>query len=261
MHLDLGPYDQHYFAAVAVFGTFAAAGMLLWLTQAAPCAGFLHTFRGIAQNFLTVINVIFALNLAFLGNDTWMARDRALNAVFQEAGSLRNLRDLAESLPDTAKAEVNAAIAGYARLAVAEEWPALARRESSAAVGDALDRLLALLASGEIAGVVNAAVQAPMLAQAIQVRHQRDLRVALSQTHVNPLKWLGMAFLGLLTMISIAMVHIDQPRAELAAIALFAIAAAPTAAIILIHGNPFQEPMAVSSAPLAALAAAAPAPP
>lgn len=253
MHISLGPYDQYYLAAVAVAGTWAAAGGLLWLTQRAPCAGFLHSFRGIAQNFLTVINVIFALNLAFLANDTWMARDRALNAVFQEAGSLHNLRDLAESLPDAVKEDIGRAITDYARLVVHEEWPALARRTSSPAVDEALDHLIALTAGDEVASVAKPGVLAPMLAQAVQVRTQRDLRIALSQTHVNPLKWLGMAFLGFLTMASIAMVHVDQPRAELAAIILFATAAAPTAAIILIHGNPFQEPMAVSAAPIAAV--------
>jgi hypothetical protein len=60
-----------------------------------------------------------------------------------------------------------------------------------------------------------------------------------------------MAFLGFLTMISIAMVHVDRSRAELLAILLFAAAAAPTAAIILAHGNPFQEP--VTAAPIAAI--------
>jgi hypothetical protein len=38
------------------------------------------------------------------------------------------------------------------------------------------------------------------------------------------------------------------------AVLLFATAAAPTAAIVLVHGNPFQQPMAVSAAPIAAIA-------
>ena len=96
-------------------------------------------------------------------------------------------------------------------------------------------------------------MQGLLLQQAAALRGTRDLRVALSQTHVNPLKWLGMAFLGLLTMVSIAMVHIDQPRAEVLSVLLFAAAAAPTAAIILVHGNPFQEPASVGTAPIAAI--------
>jgi len=86
----------------------------------------------------------------------------------------------------------------------------------------------------------------------MQIRQSRDERIALSQTHVNPLKWLGMAFLGFLTMISVAAVHIGAPRAMILSVSLFALAAAPTAVIVLIHGNPFQGFAAVSEAPIAA---------
>jgi hypothetical protein len=56
------------------------------------------------------------------------------------------------------------------------------------------------------------------------------------------------------------MVHVDQRRAQLLAVLLFATAAAPSAAIILIHGNPFQTPFAVSSAPIAGIGEAEPKP-
>ena len=126
-------------------------------------------------------------------------------------------------------------------------------RQSSAAVSDQMDLLLSLLAGEAVLRALPSSVHSVILQQAVEVRSARDLRIALSQTHVNPLKWLGMAFLGFITMVSIAMVHVDQPRAEFLAVLLFATAAAPSAAIILIHGNPFQQPMAVSPAPIAAL--------
>ena len=253
MSVNIGPFDQYFFAILVLVGTYASASLLLWLAQRSAYARQIKTFRGIAQNFLTVINVLFALNLAFLANDTWSAHDRALNAVFQEAGSLRTIMDLAEHLPDDTRAEVVAAVKDYARLTVDTEWAMLGGRQSSAAVSDQMDSLVTLLAGDAVSGALRPSVHSMILQQAVQVRSTRDLRIALSQTHVNPLKWLGMAFLGFLTMVSIAMVHVDQPRAQFLAVLLFATAAAPSAAIILIHGNPFQQPMAVSPAPIAAL--------
>ena len=50
------------------------------------------------------------------------------------------------------------------------------------------------------------------------MRASRDLRIGLSQTHANPLKWMGMAFLGFLTLLSLAVVHADNARAALVAI-------------------------------------------
>ena len=206
-----------------------------------------------APNFLSVMGVLFALNLAFLANDTWSAHDRARHAVFQEAGSLQTILALADQLPDALRSKVDQAVRSYARLTVTDDWPMLALRQSSPAAVNDLKTLLVLLSSDEMASAVNSSVQSLMLQQFVQVRSMRDLRIALSHTHVNPLKWLGMAFLGFLTMISIAMVHVDRSRAELLAILLFAAAAAPTAAIILVHGNPFQQPAAVPPAPIAAV--------
>lgn len=253
MSVNIGPYDQYFFAILVLVGTYAAAFLLLWLAQRSAYARQIRTFHGIAQNFLTVINVLFALNLAFLANDTWSAHDLALNTVFQEAGRLRTIMDLAGRLPDEIRAEVVAAVKGYARLTVDTEWAMLGCRQSSAAVSGQMDSLLTLLGGEAVSGALPSSLHSVILQQAVEVRSARDLRIALSQTHVNPLKWLGMAFLGFLTMVSIAMVHVDRPRAEFLAVLLFATAAAPSAAIILIHGNPFQQPMAVSPAPIAAL--------
>ncbi|MBE0586738.1 MAG: hypothetical protein IH617_01690, partial [Hydrogenophaga sp.] len=46
----------------------------------------------------------------------------------------------------------------------------------------------------------------------------------------------------------------EHQRAAATAIVLFAVAAAPTAAIVLMQGNPFQSPSFVSPAPIAQLA-------
>jgi uncharacterized protein YbaA (DUF1428 family) len=253
MPIHISQYDQYYLALVVVIGTIAAVVFLLWLTQRSRYANAIHSYRGIAPNFLSVIGVLFALNLAFLANDTWSAHDRARHAVFQEAGSLRNILALASHLPDPSQANVEQAVRTYAHLTVTAEWPMLALRQSSGAAADELQLLLRLLSSDEVAAALNTSVQSLMLQEAVQVRSLRDLRIALSHTHVNPLKWLGMAFLGFLTMISIAMVHVDLLRAELLAILLFAAAAAPTAAIIVVHGNPFQQPAAIPAAPIAAI--------
>ncbi|MEI6985031.1 MAG: hypothetical protein WCK65_02795 [Rhodospirillaceae bacterium] len=253
MVFDFGPYDHYLFAALAILGTFSAAWFLLWLSQHSPFAPFIHSFRGVAPNFLSVIGVVFALNLVFLANDTWHAHDRALDAVFQEAGSLRSILALIERLQEPSRGSIREVIKTYAGLTVNEEWPALAQRQSVPAAANQLDVLLDLLTSAEVARSLGATVQTLLLQQAIQVRGNRAIRIAVSQTHINPLKWLGMAFLGFVMMVSIVMVHVDQARAEVLAIMLFAAAAAPTVAIVLVQGNPFQQPTAVSSAPISAL--------
>lgn len=254
MPVDLGPYDHYVFAVLAFVGTLLGAGFLLWFAQESRFAGWVRLYRGVAPNFLSIVGVMFALNLVFLANDTWHAHDRALDAVFQEASGLDSVLVVAGQLPDPIRSQVVDAVRNYAEVTVKADWPALARRQSSPEASAQLDALLALISSREVAQALDRGVYAQLLQQVQLVRTNRVVRVAVSQTHVNPLKWLGMAFLGFLMMVSLVVVHVDQPRAELMAVMLFAAAAAPTAAIVLVQGNPFQPPLIVSAAPIAALA-------
>ena len=248
-------YDHFGFAFVAMAGTFLASWGLVRLMRSPRWADRLAAYDGVAPPFINIIGVLFALTLAFLANDTWSAHDRAVNAVYREADSLQAIVSLVRGLPGPAAAGVTAAVSAYAASAAEVEWPLLARRQSSGETARALDGLLGTVAAGEIGVALGPAVHAQMLARVMEVREARDQRIGLSQTHVNPLKWLGMAFLGFVTMLSVAVVHVHNAKAALAAILLFSLAAAPTAAIVLVQGNPFQQPTTVSPSAIRALAA------
>ena len=242
-------YDYYLFALAALLGTFLAAGGLVWFLGARRWSDRIAGMAGVVPPFINVLGVLFGLTLAFLANDTWNAHDRALAAVAREADALRAITILARHLPAEEAAEVDAATRTYATAALAE-WPLLSRRSSSHEAAVAADRLLELLSEPRILTESGASVSNQEVALAIAVRDGRQMRLGLSQTHVNPLKWGGMAVLGFLTMFSVAVVHIGTPRAMRVAIAIFALASAPMAVIVLIHGNPFQPPAAVSPAPL-----------
>ena len=229
--------------------------LIQWVMMRSRWAGWMQSLQGVAPPFMNALGVLFGLVLAFLANDTWSAHDRAMSAVYREADGLRSIGALAATLPEPLGGELRAAAAGYAR-ASAAEWTQLARRSEAPEVLARADALLARLAAPALAEAAGANVQALLLRKASDIRSDHDLRVALSQTHVNPLKWLGMAFLGFLTLVSVAMAHLERPRAAFAAVLLFALAAAPTAAIVLIQGNPFQQPSSVTPAPIVAVAKA-----
>ncbi|WP_374595115.1 hypothetical protein [Aquabacterium sp.] len=243
-------YDQYGYALMVVLGTLAAVAGVRRVLGRPRWAGWVASLQGVAPPFINVIGVLFGLTLAFLANDTWSAHDRATKAVYIEADALRSLDVLTRELPEPLRGRVHQALLDYAR-ASAAEWPALAQRRPQAIVSAQADALLGLLASRAVAQALGEGVQGLALEKAGEIRAQRDQRIGLSQTHVNPLKWLGMAFLGFVTLLSVMVVHAAQPRAALIAVVLFALAAAPTAAIVLVQGNPFQQPTTVSPEPIA----------
>lgn len=250
----MAAYDHYLFAGAALIGTFLAAAAILVALNRPALRGTTTQYAGVVPPFINVLGVLFGLTLAFLANDTWNAHDRALAAVNREADALRSIVILSSHLPDAQRSAVRALAIGYARTA-ASEWPLLSRREQSPQAARAADALLAGVTSPAIVAASSAGVASAQTNLALTIRDGRETRLALSQTHVNPLKWLGMAFLGFLTMVSVAVVHVGSPRAMAAAVLIFALASGPTALIVLIHGNPFQPPAAVTAAPLETFAA------
>lgn len=242
-------YDHYGYALIAVVGTILALAALQWIIQHPKLADWRKSLHGVAPPFINIVGVLFGLTLAFLANDTWVAHDRAVKAVYKEADSLHAIMTLSKELADPLRSELQQAVTAYADANVAE-WPELANRRINPDVSARADALFGLLASSQVRTAAGDNVQELMLRKMSDLSDERDQRIALSQTHVNPLKWFGMGFLGLLTLISVAIVHLDRPRAAFAAMLIFALAAAPTAAIVLIQGNPFQPPSNVTPEPI-----------
>lgn len=242
-------YDHYAYALVAIVGTFGTVAVIAWAMVRASAAGGLGSVRGVAPPFINIIGVLFALTLAFIANDTWSAHDQATRAIYREADALSSLLVLSARLEDPQRTELRDAVVAYGR-SCAEEWRLLARRDASSQTARHASDLLLAVSAPEVGRAAGANVQRLMLEQAARLRDNRNLRIGLSQMHVNPLKWMGMAFLGLLTLLSVAAVHIDNVRAAIVALILFALSSAPTAAIVLIQGNPFQQPSFVTPAPI-----------
>ena len=56
--------------------------------------------------------------------------------------------------------------------------------------------LLRMALDPRVAASLGDNAHALLLDKVSDIRHDRDQRISLGQMHVNPLKWLGMAFLG-----------------------------------------------------------------
>ena len=242
-------YDHYGYALAAVIGTFVALAGLQHVIQSRKLRVWVTSLQGVAPPFINIVGVLFALTLAFLANDTWIAHDRAVKSVYKEADALHAIATLSKKLPQPLKTELKQAVTAYAEATVAE-WPDLASRKINPTVAEHADTLFSLLASTSVAAAAGDNVQEVMLRKMSEISDERDQRIALSQTHVNPLKWFGMGFLGLLTLVSVASVHLDRPRAAFSAMLIFSLAAAPTAAIVLVQGNPFQPPANVTPEPI-----------
>jgi hypothetical protein len=132
---------------------------------------------------------------------------------------------------------------------VEEEWSLLARQERSAKADAALNTLLRQVALPGTAS--DASVQRTMLDMVLRIRAAHEDRVLLSNDRTVVTKWVAVLLLALITQIAIAVVHLEKPRPQLAALAIFTLAAVSVLGLLAIHEAPFAPPVFVPPGPIA----------
>jgi hypothetical protein len=192
--------------------------------------------------------VIFGLLIAFLSNDIWDRNKQAERVVFTESDTL-----IALYSPSAASGSDNtslrSAIRGYVRAVIDDEWPRLAVQERSSKADAALNALLREVAT---AGMVkDVSVQRTMLDMALRVRTAHEDRVVLSSDRTVATKWVAVLLLALITQIAIAVVHLEKPRPQMAALLIFTLAAVSVLGLLAVHEAPFQPPVFVPPGPIA----------
>jgi Protein of unknown function (DUF4239) len=209
-----------------------------------------QSLAGVVAPYAGVLAVLFSLLTGFLANDIWERERQAERAMLVERDGLLTAHEL--SAATTADmAGLRAALERYVRVVVAEEWPLMAEGGRSAAADDAIDALLREVAKPSIAAVAGQAAHDALLGSLLQVRRARDDRLLLSGDQADVTKWAAVLILALLTLIVLGIVHLERPRAQLAALVVFAVAVAATLGLVATRERPFAGAEQISPAPLA----------
>ena len=104
-----------------------------------------------------------------------------------------------------------------------------------ASLAQAMQTTLALPVQGEGQAAVQRAIVAS-LENALDARRQRIL---ISQSEVNPVKWMSVILQAICTLTAIAMVHVDNRTTAAIAMGLFSTAIAVCIMLITAHDRPF----------------------
>ena len=225
----------------------AATVVIHWLTFGRATRPLAQSLAGVVAPYAGALAVLFALLTGFLANDVWERERRASRAVLAERDGLLEVHVLS-IISDMAG--VRAALLTYLRTVVADEWPRMADQERSAAADEALGVLLREVARPDAGAEVGPAVRGALLNGVLRARSARDDRLVLSNDQSDATKWLSVLILALLTKVALAIVHLERPRAQLAALVIFGVAAATTLGLIAVRERPFAGAVRVSPAPL-----------
>ena len=235
------------FASLIVF-YLGTAALMVWLSFRSPWSPLILSFKGVVAPFFSSTAVIFGLLIAFLSNDIWDRNKQAERVVLTESDTLVALYSLSVASGTDSK-RLRTAIRGYASAVVDDEWPRLALEERSAKTEAALTALLrevALTGSAKDAGV-----QRTMLDMVLKIRSAHEDRLQLGQNRSAVTKWATVLLLALITQVAIAIVHLERPRPQAAALFIFTIGAVSLLGLLAVHEAPFEPPIFVPPGPIA----------
>jgi uncharacterized membrane protein len=224
---------------------FLLTGTVIHLLSFYGLAGrWFGSFKGIVSPFFASVTVIFALLAAFIANDVWHRNTEASQVVRAEADALLSLYYLTpETAPDAAT--VHNRIRAYTESVIRQEWPRMYVGEGAPETEAALDALLQEIFGRSARDTINPAIERARIDTALKLRTIHANRLSLAADRTDELKWATLLILGSIAQLAIAVVHLERPRPQIAALAIFSGAMVIALGLVAVQERPFVPPLEV----------------
>jgi hypothetical protein len=227
----------------------STAALISWLCFGSPLRAPIQTLVGVVAPFFGAAGILFALLTGFLASDVGERNRQAWRAVHSESSAAATIYTLSiASVSDMAG--IRAKLRDYLQSVIQDEWPHMNDNGSSSKTETALSILLAELSHPKIASEAGQTVHTALMNSALRLRDARADRLALASDRTNDLKWALVLILGLITQVAIGLVHLERPRAQVAAIVVFSTAAVVALGLIALQEQPFDGAIRISPAPI-----------
>ncbi|MGB3867138.1 MAG: hypothetical protein WBA29_16100 [Xanthobacteraceae bacterium] len=249
--LDMPPAGIFLSLCLIYFGMVVA---LMVLAFRARTRRPIHALHGVVAPFFNAVAILFALLAGFLANDVSERGRQAIRTVQAEAGELRNIHTLSVASVSDMQS-IRSALNAYVSSLIADEWPAMDAAKPSPRTAAAYDNLLREVSQPGLAKASGQVVHSALMNAAVRAGTLRNTRLALAGDHTDEMKWLVVMALGLITQVAIGLVHLERPRAFMAALTVFATAAVIALGFIALQEYPFSGTLQVPPTPIAAISA------
>lgn len=221
---------------------------LCWLSFGSRFAAHAQDWKGVTPPFVGVPATLFALLMTFLSQDVWDANRRAHQAVALEHEQLATLSALSSN--DGFDSDgILSAIHQYVEAVVGLEWQAMEEGSQSPETEAALNKLNAAVNGAKF----GPSFQRALIDAVIGLRSARDQRLAIAGAFSDDRKWAAVLIIAFITQIALAATHLDRPKPQLLAQAIFAAAAIVPISLVASVNDPYSPPNAISSDSVAQL--------
>ena len=144
----------------------------------------------VAGFFMSVIGVMYAVLMAFVIVVVWQQFDDTRLTTEREGNALAALYRLVGALPEPDGSRIRGILREYAQTMIDEEWPAMARGQSSAAAQDVADRVWVAVARRQTASDDERLIQAEVLQRLNDLNDNRRMRVSAAGAGLPAVMWM-----------------------------------------------------------------------
>lgn len=210
----------------------------------------LQSHHEVAGFIIGVMGAVYAVLLAFVVVAVWDQFEDANAMVAREANQLSDLSRMAQGFPPAVSQRVQESLKNYARIAVEEEWPMMARGEEGRQTQQAIEGLWQTYREVEPQTGRENALYGASLDRLNELSDSRRSRLHASQNDlpliVRVLLWGG----GLMTLCFTYFFGVKSVRSQALMTAALTVVLSFVLFLIVALDNPFHGSVRVSPAPL-----------
>ncbi|MEM7121045.1 MAG: hypothetical protein AAF563_07215 [Pseudomonadota bacterium] len=227
---------------VAVFAVtpIVTAVALQWLSQHSPLTPRLASYSGVVAPFFVSVALLFGLFATFLAAEIWERVNDSSHSLEHEIGAIQTISEIADALGEQGY-PIARAVADYTAVVIDEEQNVTSGVRSAAAES-ALRDLMRSIILLEGAEPENNAAMGALLTSYRDLRQARATRIHIAATHSDPYKWITVIVLGIVTQVALVFCHVDNRKAQSAALAIFTLGFVVTLIALGIHERPLTDP-------------------
>ena len=227
-------------ATLVILGvTFSSAG-LAWLVRLRVRTEMRRQHHEVGTAVFLQLGVVFAVLLAFVFSEVWTEYNTAAAAINAECGDLNGAAILAGTLPAAEAAALQAAITGYLRLVVGDEWPTMANGKLSETAAASFRGLYQLAARLEAASP-----RGEILSLLSNAHRQRETRLFQMTLGVPAILWLLLLLFSAVLIGFVLFSAAEGIAAQMAFTGLFAGTITATLVVVAMLDYPFQGALAL----------------
>lgn len=224
---------------------------IYWICSISRVKERLRSFHGVVAPFILIPMSIFALSSALLGVSVWDHYQLNSRAISHEAQAVEAYITLVKSLPMEGQGTLVADAKSYARSAIYEEWQMIAmERQPHLATAGQLQKLIGDSVAMAVNDKLPTFLQTALLQSVQKINDARNARLSILNDEPDTIRWISNILLGVMVLVSVALVHLDKPMPMLATLAVSTASICIVLSLVGMSVNPFSGMLKISKAPL-----------